>query len=271
MPPAAPALPHDRPASASRWVEPTPALMLRPSGSVPIIVSRCRPALEAAGRPPAQRRRWRSRATSRGVGPSDRPKRRDQPVDVPLAGAVEPARPRPPPGSSPCRAPPRSPPPGRRTSLRPSPPRNLMPLSAIRVVGGRDDAAERRHPTRGPAPPRPGVGMTPASSATPPAATMPVDQRGLQPGPGLAGVAADHDPPRRARRRARRRRPASRASVRRSGRRRRRRGRRPCRTACGRGHGPASASRTAAACGPSSGPPSSARPRARRGSGTRPA
>ena len=162
--------------------------------------------------------------------------------------------------------------------------RELEPVAAeeldavvgIRVVAGRDDGAEVGVLRRGPATATPGVGSTPARSATPPALGDARAQRVLEHRARSAGVAPDARTCGRAA-------PRSRASAPRRGPRRRARsgaqlGVREPANAVGAEelarHGRpvllgATASRTAAACGPSSGRPSCARPRGRRGPGTR--
>src|SRR6185503_20152828 len=178
--PASAASSRTRPASASRWVEPTPRLMLRPSGWAPIIVSRSWPSARSTGpatgvaAPLAQSRISRGERAERWPKPPT-----SQSAYRSLASSSRSQRP--PPGSGPSRAA------SIATSWRsdnflPSPPRNLMPLSRYGLW-----EAEMTQPRSASSieasTATPGVGMTPASSATPPAATMPSTRAASSIGP----------------------------------------------------------------------------------------
>ena len=226
MPPTAPRS-WTTAASASRCVDPTPALMLRPSGSMPISCAAGKTAGATgtaapfaqsttspawAGEPKVSRSHaaYSGHGAGDGLGPAAlalvAAAHRRLDLGLPLVG-----------------------------QLAPVAADELDAVVPVRVVRRRDDAAQRR--ARQPGQHRHARRRDDAGRAGDAAGRDDaLDQRGLEPGAGLARVAADHDRRARARRRAQRRRPA-RAPARRSGRRPRCRGRHRCQTACGCGSG----------------------------------
>ena len=163
---------------------------------------------EAARRPAAPRsrpRRWRSRRARAGRAPRSacRPRRRPRPRSARPRRRAAATRRRPRrvgrSRSSAISASTRSS--SSSSSLKPSAPNSLMPLSGNGLCEA-EMTAPRLAPCSRTSQAMPGVGSTPARSATPPAEAMPAHSASSSIGPGATRVAPDDDD-RRAPRRAR--------------------------------------------------------------------
>ena len=203
---------------ASGWVEPQPALMLRPSGAAWSTSTWAPEAPQSVGSDGRRRRRWRSRRrrAARRAAAVERgdERRRATRVDARRRARRAPRRPG-------RRARPRR---ARASSaassslldvvgqLAPAGGEELDAVVGPRVVRGRDHRAGHAPGRRTPRPP-PGVGTTPRLGPGA-AGDEAAGEGGLDAGARLTGVAADHEArvaaEHRRRRRARGRRPARR-------------------------------------------------------------